>query len=244
MIHDAQISKVSYQNKLNSGEILTQRDINRMWGEQRGEIDHLQKQIIDIFNQRSIIYKFRGKNHARIAYLDVPFHLLRICLSDLPESHTYQIHEPSTVNCRKGAVLFHYQPLMLLDMIREHLFNHNEPGQEPVFGEAGELSNIYEIPEYEYSPDFEDAFHDTPTELPNDHDDDDDDADDADDANDDEGAFLDALSPPSSSNQQEGLTVHSVATSSLSPVRERTREVSVDPVSPVTSPGSSVTSPV
>ena len=41
---------------------------------------------------------------------------------------------------------------MLLDIIRKHLFNHNEPGQEPVFGEAGEVSNYMEIPEYEYIP--------------------------------------------------------------------------------------------
>ena len=148
MIHDAQISKVSKQNKLKSGEILTQKDINRMMGEQTGEIDHLQKQIIDIFNKRSIIYKVKGKNNARIAYLDVPFDLLKICFADLPGQYTYQIHEPSTFNCRKGAVLFHYQPHMLLNIVDEHLVDHNI--KVPDFKSIAEQTKS--LPLYEYSP--------------------------------------------------------------------------------------------
>jgi len=148
MIHDAQISKVSKQNKLKSGEILTQKDINRMMGEEEGEIDHLQKKIIDIFNERSIIYKFKGKNHSRIAYLDVPFDLLGICFADIPGNYTYQINEPSTFNCRKGAVLFHYQPHMLLQMVDKHLVNHNI--KDPDFKSFAQKTNS--LPLYEYSP--------------------------------------------------------------------------------------------
>jgi len=148
MIHDAQISKVSKQNKIKSGEILTQKDINRMLGEQTGEIDYAQKTIIDIFNERSIIYKVKGKNNARIAYLDVPFDLLKICFADLPGQYTYQIHEPSTFNCRKGAVLFHYQPHMLLNMVDEHLVDHNI--QVPDFKSIAQQTSS--LPLYEYSP--------------------------------------------------------------------------------------------
>lgn len=148
MIHDAQISKVSKQNKLKSGEILTQKDINRMMGEQTGEIDHLQKQIIDIFNERSIIYKVKGKNHSRIAYLDVDFELLNICFSDLPGQYTYKIQEPRKMNCRKGAVLFHYQPYMLLQMVENYLVDHNE--NVPDFKSIAQQTNS--LPLYEYSP--------------------------------------------------------------------------------------------
>lgn len=148
MIHDARLSKVSKDNGLKTGEILTKKDISKIMGEETGEIDQAQKKIIDIFNERSIIYKVKGKNHARIAYLDVPFDLLKICFADLPGNYTYQIREPPTVNCRKGAVLFHYQPYMLLNMVDEHLVNHNE--QAPDFKSIAEQARS--LPEYEYSP--------------------------------------------------------------------------------------------
>jgi hypothetical protein len=150
MIHDAKLSKVSKDNGLKTGEILTKKDINKIMGEETSDIDHLQKSIIDIFIQRSIIYTYRGKNHSRIAYFDVPFDLLGICFADIPGNYNYQIHEPSTVNCRKGAVLFHYQPFLLLQMVEEHLVNHNEPGHEPDF-EPTIANKATSLPKYEYS---------------------------------------------------------------------------------------------
>lgn len=148
MIHDARLSKVSKDNGLKTGEILTKKDISKIMGEETGKIDYAQKTIIDIFNERSIIYKVKGKNHARIAYLDVPFDLLKICFADLPGNYTYQIREPQTVNCRKGAVLFHYQPHMLLNMVDEHLVDHNI--QVPDFKSFAQQTSS--LPLYEYSP--------------------------------------------------------------------------------------------
>ena len=150
MIQDARLSKVSKDYGLKSGEILTTRDIRPTIGELTGRIDHLQKKIIDIFNERSIIYTVDGKNHARIAYLDIQFDLFGICLSDIPGNYTYQINEPSTVNCRKGAVLFHNQPEMLLNIVDEHLVNHNKPGNEPNFESNAKKTDS--LPKYEYSP--------------------------------------------------------------------------------------------
>ena len=74
--------------------------------------------------------------------------MLKICFADLPGNYTYQIGEPQTVNCRKGAVLFHYQPYMLLNMVDEYLVNHNE--QSPDFKSIAEQAGS--LPEYEYSP--------------------------------------------------------------------------------------------
>ena len=240
MIHDARLSKVSKDNRLKSGEILTKKDINKIMGEETGEIDHLQKSIIDIFIQRSIIYTYRGGNHSRIAYFDIQFSLLGICLADIPGNYTYQNDKPSTVNCRKGAVLFHYEPYLLLQMVEEHLVNHNEPGHEPDF-EPTIANKATSLPEYEYSRELleeearvaagvaaeeearvaagvaaeEEAFFDAPSILPD--------------------------PPPSPSNRQDRSNVRledSVSPSSvqLHPDR-KTRGRSVDPVSPLTSPG-------
>ena len=74
--------------------------------------------------------------------------MLGVCFADLPGQYTYQIHGPSTFNCRKGAVLFHYQPHMLLQMVDENLVNHNEhvPGFKSIAQQTSSL------PLYEYSP--------------------------------------------------------------------------------------------
>jgi len=244
MIHDARLSKVSKDNGLKTGEILTKKDINKIMGEETGDIDHLQKSIIDIFIQRSIIYTYRGKNHSRIAYFDVPFDLLGICFADIPGNFTDRIHEPSTVNCRKGAVLFHYEPYLLLQMVEEHLVNHNEPGHEPDF-EPTIANKATSLPEYEYSRELleEEARVAAEEEARVA----------AEDDEDDEEAFFDAPPippdpplPPSPSNRQDSSNIRleeSVSSSSVQlhpdiKTRDRsTRGRSVDPVSPLTSPG-------
>jgi len=151
MIHDPQISRISHKKGLKKKEILTQPEINKMFGEEISEIDHLQKSIIDIFNERSMLYKL-GKNKSKVAYLDIDFSLLSICFNDLPGQNTWRSAQPTQINCRKGAVIFHYQPYMFLQMVDEHLVNHNLEGNVPDFKKNAQAAS-YDNPN-SYSSDF------------------------------------------------------------------------------------------